>query len=233
MPDIVESSDFGREIERRRNQLGWSRPKLEEESGVSQRAIRAYEREGQEPSASKWRKIDHALRAAEGEGTPSHNGVPAPGDNGPSGEVEVWHFGYVGAGRTGQETTTITVTRREYVSRFGARAPDEVGVWEVDGDSAVPAYYDGEMVPVEVRDGGEQFNDDALYVFRRGESILLKRLRRLEDGRVLGESLNPSVRDLTVDPQVTDFAVLGKVLDNHKQQLHTALVGRFMRTDDV
>jgi len=230
MPAIEEKPEYGDIIERRREKLGWSRADLEERSGVAARAIRAYEREGQEPSASRWEAIRDAFAEA-GEGSQVPDRQPAKMPR----KIEVRHFGRVGAGPGRQlgDYETVTLSRKEYVSRFGGRDPDAVGLWECDGDSAAPVFFDGEDIAVEVIGGTQEFKSEQIYVFRRGRDAMVKRLRRMEDDTVWGQSLNPSIADIKVDPSTEDFEVLGRVIDTAKQQLYTSLVGRFMRTEDL
>jgi len=227
MSVATSERDYGAEIRRRRDAVGWSRSDLERESGVPKRSIEAYEREGQEPTVSRWEAIDAALSAEEPEGSARQNDIlPQEG-------VEVRHLGPVsaGAGRVFEDVTRVTLSRREFVQRFGSLRPEEVGLFEVDGDSAAPLYYSGEDVGVYVLGDTQDFQSDHVYVFRWGRDIFLKRLRRVEDGVVQAKSLNPAIEDLRFAPHEGDFEILGKVVDNQKQQLYGALVGRFMRDE--
>jgi phage repressor protein C with HTH and peptisase S24 domain len=102
--------------------------------------------------------------------------------------------------------------------------------FEVVGDSAVPVYYDGEDVPVEVKGRTQEFEQDTVYVFRyQKKDVMIKRLRRLDDDRIRAQSLNPGIDDQILYHHEHDFAILGRVIDNKKQQLYTSLVNRFLR----
>jgi len=150
-----------------------------------------------------------------------------PGDT-----IKVDHFGpaAAGDGRMLEPKGQVTLTRKEFTVRFGHRSPDQVGLFEVVGDSAVPVYYDGEDVPVEVKGHTQEFEQDTVYVFRyQKKDVMIKRLRRLDDDRIRAQSLNPGIDDQILYHHEHDFAILGRVIDNQKQQLYTSLMNRFLR----
>jgi len=153
-------------------------------------------------------------------------------------EKQVRHYGPASAenekARTLNPRGIVDMAEGEYRARFGHREPDAVGLFEVVGDSAAPVYFEGEDVPVEVKGETQEFVEDAIYVFRYEQDVMLKRLRteKYEKGeakRIRAESLNPGVDDRILKPNSQNFEVLGRVIDNQKQQLYTSLVGRFLR----
>lgn len=159
--------------------------------------------------------------------------------------VRVPEYGEVGAGpgRVPLEVVRYReVTVREFVMDFGLRPPPTGvvtgrGYFTVIGDSAAPIYFDRERVPVEELPAPTQdFHQDTVYVFRWGGDLMLKRLRRLEGGRVRAYSLNPSIEPFHFQPaEDDDFAVVAIAREHQKQQLYAALVGRFFRfeTDKI
>ena len=69
-----------------------------------------------------------------------------------------------------------------------------------------------------------------VYVLRyQKKDVMIKRLRRLDDGRIRAQSLNPGIDDQILYHHEHDFAILGRVIDNQKQQLYTSLVNRFLQ----
>ena len=153
-------------------------------------------------------------------------------------EKQVRHYGPASAenekARTLNPRGIVDMAEGEYRARFGHREPDAVGLFEVVGDSAAPVYFEGEDVPVEVKGKTQEFVEDAIYVFRYEQDVMLKRLRteKYENGeakRIRAESLNPGVDDRILKPNSQNFEVLGRVIDNKKQQLYTSMVGRFLR----
>lgn len=166
------------------------------------------------------------------------SGEPSSGLTTGSGETEtamvmVRHFGRAGAGpgRTPdlQVERHVELTRADYTLSFGTRDPDDVGFFEVEGDSAAPEYFDGEDVPVEVMGDTEEFRDDGKYVYRYRNDAQLKRLRRINGNQVEARSLNPGISLQILKPTENEFEILGRVIETPKQQLYGALVGRFLR----
>lgn len=148
-----------------------------------------------------------------------------------TGKRQVTHYGpaSAGDGRTLQPTGEVELTEGEYRARFGARSTDRVGLFKIEGDSAAPIYFDGEQIPVEMKGETQDFREDTVYVFRYRNDIMVKRLRTLQDGCVRAESLNPGIDDRVLHPDGDNFEIVGRVIDNAKQQLYTSMVGRFMR----
>ena len=153
--------------------------------------------------------------------------------------VRVPEYGEVGAGpgRVPLEVVSYReITVREFVVDFGQRPPPSGivtgrGYFTVVGDSAAPIYFDRERVPVEeLPDPTQRFRQDTVYVFRWEGDLMLKRLRKLEGGRIRAYSLNPSIEPFHFRPEGEhDFAVVAIAREPQKQQLYAVLVGRFLR----
>jgi len=58
---------------------------------------------------------------------------------------------------------------------------------------------------------------------------MVKRLRSLGDDQIRAESLNPAIDNRILEINDDNFEIVGRVIDNEKQQLYTSLVGRFLR----
>ncbi|HEX9951239.1 MAG TPA: S24 family peptidase [Rubricoccaceae bacterium] len=159
--------------------------------------------------------------------------------------VEVPRYGHVGAGAARvppKQVGIVRVSPAAYTVDFGEPprvignryAPSgRFGYFIIDGDSAAPVFFDRERVPVQLLEPERRFANDLLYVFRWQGEYQIKRLRLLDrNGRIRASSLNPSIDpfEFHVDEQ-DDFAVVALARMSHKQQIYTALVGRFLRSD--
>ena len=131
----------------------------------------------------------------------------------------------------------VRVSEAHYRRVFGAKAirePHRFGYCKVDGGSAVPFYFDGELVPVEVIGPTQKFTSGSVYVFRWLGDLQLKQLIKhpLEDDgeemeeapahRVEVRSLDRTQGDRVIEPSSAhDFAVLARVIQTEKQQLYS------------
>ncbi len=80
----------------------------------------------------------------------------------------------------------------------------------VRGDSMHPTIDDGDLVLVERT---SEIRDDAIYVFRRGDVLQIKRLQALPGGRFQVISDNPVYKPYMVDPtEHHEYAVIGRVV---------------------
>lgn len=163
--------------------------------------------------------------------------------------VPVPQYGHVGAGPARvppQQVGVIHVTPTEYAIDFAEpprvvsdpvigdryRPSDRFGYFIIDGDSAAPVFFDRERVPVQILTPEQRFANDLLYVFRWQGEFQIKRLRLLPGGTVRAYSLNPSIEPFEFKvADEEDFAVVALARVSQKQQLYTALVGRFLRID--
>lgn len=158
--------------------------------------------------------------------------------------VSVPYYGRVGAGppRVPLEAVEMVhVPVSVYAQDFGEpprlgpggyESYERFGYFTIDGDSAAPVFFDGERLPVqELRQ--DQFINDLLYVFLWDDMCQLKRLRRTPGGAIEARSLNPSIDIFRFHPgeDREDFRVLALARMPPKQELYTALVGRFLRSD--
>jgi len=156
---------------------------------------------------------------------------PARRSNGDMQIKNVTNYGpaSAGDGRNLEPKGTIEMNIEQYRTLFGSRSVEEVGFFEIDGDSAVPVYFDGEHIPVEIIGDTQEFREDTVYVFRHNDDIMVKRLRSLGDDQIRAESLNPAIDNRILEVHDDNFEIVGRVIDNEKQQLYTSLVGRFLR----
>jgi len=152
-----------------------------------------------------------------------------PDKNGADKNVIDYGPASAGDGRNLEPKGTIEVDVERYRTLFGSRSVDEVGFFRIDGDSAVPVYFDGEHIPVEMIGDTQEFREDTVYVFRYNDDIMVKRLRSLGDDQIRAESLNPAIDNRILEINDDNFEIVGRVIDNEKQQLYTSLVGRFLR----
>lgn len=80
----------------------------------------------------------------------------------------------------------------------------------VSGDSMKPTMADGDLVLIEKT---SEIRDDAIYVFRRGDHVYVKRLQALPGGRFEVISDNVMYKPYTVDPeQFPEYSVIGRVI---------------------
>lgn len=119
------------------------------------------------------------------------------------------------------------VTLQEHLRDFGAPPSRRWCYWIVEGDSAAPVFFDGELIAVELLDPGAPLRRDEVYVFRLGEEVLLKRIRVEDDGTFVLVSLNPSIPPQRVRPAEGEFQLIGRVIQPAKQQLYTAMIGHY------
>jgi len=81
----------------------------------------------------------------------------------------------------------------------------------VRGDSMQPTISDGDVVLVEKT---SEIRDDAIYVFRRGDVVQVKRLQALPGGsfRVISDN-RERYEPYTVDPtEYPEYSVIGRVI---------------------
>jgi len=80
----------------------------------------------------------------------------------------------------------------------------------VSGDSMKPTMADGDLVLIEKT---SEIRDDAIYVFRRGDHVYVKRLQALPGGSFEVISDNAMYKPYTVDPaQFPEYSVIGRVI---------------------
>ncbi len=80
----------------------------------------------------------------------------------------------------------------------------------VRGDSMHPTINDGDVVLVEKT---TEIWDDAIYVFRRGDVVQVKRLQALPGGRFKVISDNKTYESYEVDPdRHIEYAIIGRVV---------------------
>ncbi|MEM6326368.1 MAG: LexA family transcriptional regulator [Bacteroidota bacterium] len=235
-----------------RKEANISRDDLAAALGVSYKTIQNYETGNTRPGLEALQRLasmagvevtDLLPGNAEGPGEAVEPGVSLG-----NGTVPVPQYGHVGAGDgrvPPKQIGVLHVTPAEYALDFaepprvitteiGDRyAPAErFGYFIVDGDSAAPVFFDRERVPVQLLDPEKSFANDLLFVFRWAGEYQLKRLRRLPGGVIRATSLNPGIEPFEFRlADEEDFAVVALARVSQKQQIYTALVGRFLRAE--
>lgn len=106
----------------------------------------------------------------------------------------------------------IVVIKSEWV-RSKLR-PNHIFIMMVDGDSMVPTFDSGDMLLVN-RSQELFHHNDGIYVFRRGETISVKRFQFLTNNiiRIISdnkENYQPELLDLKTTPE-GEFEIIGRV----------------------
>ncbi len=101
----------------------------------------------------------------------------------------------------------IHAFRKSWLRRT-ATSPNNVVLMEVRGDSMEPVIVDGDVVMVDK--GRRRIYDGYIYALGVGETIMIKRLYWLPDGRVRIRSDNPEFDSDEARPE--DIRVLGQVI---------------------
>lgn len=98
--------------------------------------------------------------------------------------------------------------RREWLHQHGLRA-GKLALIEATGDSMAPTISKGDLVLVAL---DQVDGNDGVYVLRRGNALLVKRLQHLSDGRVKVISDNPAYEAEVISPErLQNVQVLGRV----------------------
>ncbi|MBF0107599.1 MAG: helix-turn-helix transcriptional regulator [Magnetococcales bacterium] len=89
--------------------------------------------------------------------------------------------------------------------------PKKVVLVSIIGDSMEPTLKDGDLVLLDQRD--QSMRNDAIYVLRRGEDLVAKRLQRGFDGSIAIKSDNEAYEDIRVTAeQVRQISIIGRVV---------------------
>ncbi|HIJ85229.1 MAG: putative phage repressor [Magnetococcales bacterium] len=89
--------------------------------------------------------------------------------------------------------------------------PKNIALVSIIGDSMEPTLKEGDMVLLDQRD--RNMRNDAIYVMRRDEDLVAKRLQRGFDGSVTIKSDNLAYEDIRIAPeQVGQLAILGRAV---------------------
>lgn len=90
-------------------------------------------------------------------------------------------------------------------------SPTNIRLITAYGDSMEPDYRDGDVVFVDI--GVQEVKIDAVYAFRLGDELFIKRLQRLPDGSINVLSTNEKYRAYMLSPQERGRAqVIGRVV---------------------
>ncbi|MBF0283216.1 MAG: helix-turn-helix domain-containing protein [Magnetococcales bacterium] len=89
--------------------------------------------------------------------------------------------------------------------------PDRLALVGVEGDSMEPSLKDGDILLLDMRD--QQVRNDAIYVLRREDALIAKRLQRGYDGSVIIKSDNPVYEREVVPEAMADcLQIIGRVV---------------------
>jgi phage repressor protein C with HTH and peptisase S24 domain len=98
--------------------------------------------------------------------------------------------------------------RPEWLQRVLGADPRSLALVEAVGDSMSPTIDDGDLVLVDLRE--PRFNFDAIYVFKAGSDLSVKRVQRQQDGSLIVRSDNPAYAPQPAEPDGLD--ILGRVI---------------------
>lgn len=102
--------------------------------------------------------------------------------------------------------------RADYLRKMGI-PPGKAVVVEADGDSNYPKIIDGSVVLVDSADK-ERFSGEFFYAFRADGNLLIKRLTRMPDGRIMATAENSDFKPkmMFYDERTDDFEVIGRAV---------------------
>lgn len=97
-----------------------------------------------------------------------------------------------------------------WLRKLIAARPSDLSLIEVEGDSMAPTLSDGDVILVNTGDGIERLRD-GIYVLRRDDTLLVKRIARSPASqRISIQSDNPNYPSW-MDCQLTDIDIIGRV----------------------
>ncbi|MBF0414454.1 MAG: helix-turn-helix transcriptional regulator [Magnetococcales bacterium] len=89
--------------------------------------------------------------------------------------------------------------------------PKKIALVTVMGDSMEPTLKEGDLVLLDLRD--QSMRNDAIYVVRREEDLVAKRLQRGFDGSVTIKSDNAAYEDIKISlEQASQLSIVGRVV---------------------
>jgi phage repressor protein C with HTH and peptisase S24 domain len=98
--------------------------------------------------------------------------------------------------------------KADWVERRLGADPRNLMVVEAQGDSMAPTFEDSDLLLVDL--GEPRFRQDGIYVLKHDQELVVKRLQRRPDGRIVIRSDNPAYESQTVDP--SRVGVIGRVI---------------------
>ncbi len=207
---------FGTRIKEERQRLGLSQEILSEKLGVSRRTLVGWEKDDSSPTAVQLFAL-HELGVDTNyiiTGQTKNNGasdfneefvkipvydVEASAGHGSffCSENIIYHMAY----------------RREWLKNRNLIVKD-LGVIVVKGDSMEPTLNDKESILVNCAETTPK--DGHIYVVRSGDVLWVKRVQRLPSDKVLLISDNKYYPPITIDLNIDDFQVIGKVVNSSR-----------------
>ena len=101
--------------------------------------------------------------------------------------------------------------RADWVRQNLAAAPDDLALISAQGDSMEPTIRSGDLLLVNT--SIDQFRDDAIYVLRIVDQLVVKRVQRFLAGAVVVRSDNPAYVEETLSAEdIDNVAVAGRVV---------------------
>jgi phage repressor protein C with HTH and peptisase S24 domain len=98
--------------------------------------------------------------------------------------------------------------KTEWVRRRLIAAPRNLMLVEVIGDSMAPTLEDSDLILVDL--GEPRFKQDGVYVLRRDTELVVKRLQRRPDGKLIIRSDNPAYETTLVSRE--SLGIIGRVI---------------------
>jgi transcriptional regulator with XRE-family HTH domain len=183
----------GQRIREARTGRGWSQAKLAEAIGKTQTAVTWWENGGREPSRAD---VAHIACALEIDVGALELGEQASG-SGPRGYP---HIGKVGAGGSGDYQDDYALGEAlGYIEPLpGMPVDQEIIVLDVDGDSMVPAVFDGDLAffgPIR-KDVEALLNKRVMARLADGRKFFKILKRGTQSGLYTLRSLNPATPDI-------------------------------------
>ena len=184
---------IGERLREARTTRGWSQAKLAEAIGKTQTAVTWWENGGREPSRADVALIARALGVDVGA---LELGDPAKA-SAPRGYP---HIGKVGAGGTGDYADDHALGEAfDYIEPLpGMPVDQEIIVLDVDGDSMVPAVFDGDLAffgPIR-KDVEALLNKRVMARLADGRKFFKILKRGVQPGLYTLRSLNPATPDI-------------------------------------
>jgi phage repressor protein C with HTH and peptisase S24 domain/DNA-binding phage protein len=107
-----------------------------------------------------------------------------------------------------QQVVDSLAFKTEWVRRRLLAAPRNLMLVEVVGDSMAPTLVDSDLILVDL--GEPRFKQDGVYVLRRDTELVVKRLQRRPDGKLIIRSDNPAYESTILSRET--LGIIGRVI---------------------
>ncbi|MCC7082212.1 MAG: helix-turn-helix transcriptional regulator [Burkholderiales bacterium] len=186
---------------------------LSQETGIPRSTLDTYLAGSAEPKASRLEAIARAAKVS-GHWLLTGDGPRALGDVGLNDEFalvpryDVRAAGGAGALVQSEQVVDHLAFKRAWLRQQGLNA-SKLALIEATGDSMLPTIATGDLVLVALDQAGVS---DGVYVIRRGNSLIVKRLQLLQTGELQIISDNPAYASETIAlDSVPNVQILGRV----------------------